>query len=424
MQKKNLAIIFQKTQEKTEELCQPLLIEDYVIQSIMDVSPPKWHLAHTAWFFEEFLLKPSSFYKEFNPSFTYRFNSYYYSIGKPFLRSHRGILSRPSTEEVYRYRKYVREHILTLIASLAGKDLKQKKDLITLGIQHEEQHQELLLMDIKHNFAQDPEFPCYQPPHVDGTIEDNHFPETKPSIEVEGGLVEIGYSGNNFSFDNEKPLHKKFLRPYLIAPKLVSNGEYIEFIEAKGYQNALWWLADGWDWVVKHKPISPLYWVKIDSSWYIFTLHGLKKLDLSEPVSHINYYEASAYAAWRGYRLPTEEEWEHFVTMATLSTQEGNFLEKGLLHPQKAKHLKNNPQQFFGDLWEWTASPYLPYPGYRPLNGSLSEYNGKFMNNQIVMRGGCCLTPQLHMRRSYRNFFQPSKRWQFSGIRLAADSKG
>ncbi|KTD22322.1 methyltransferase [Legionella lansingensis] len=420
MLKEELIRRFQQVRKKTEEICQPLFTEDYVIQSMPDVSPPKWHLAHTTWFFETFVLSPYLLtYNVFDASFSYRFNSYYQTIAKPYLRSERGLLSRPTTKVVYAYRDYVNSHILSLLDEISENKFNQIQNLITWGLQHEQQHQELLLMDIKYNFSRDPDFPSYQEeklsPHYDTS------PNTKPSIEVAGGLIEIGHAGRHFCFDNEIPRHQKFLRPYLIAPQLVTNREYLEFIEDNGYVQARWWLADGWDWIVGQKWFAPLYWQKIDSKWHIFTLHGLKALSLAEPVSHISYYEADAYAKWRGYRLPTEEEWEHYVSINAISPHEGNFLETGIYHPQADTSGGNNvPKQFFGDLWEWTASPYSPYPGYKTPEGSLGEYNGKFMNNQVVLRGGCCATPQDHIRASYRNFFQPEKRWQFSGIRLAA----
>ncbi|WED44231.1 ergothioneine biosynthesis protein EgtB [Legionella cardiaca] len=424
MVKEELAQRFKDVRQKTEELCQPLFTEDYVIQSMPDVSPPKWHLAHTTWFFETFILSPYlNSYKTFHPSFNYKFNSYYQTIGQPYLRPERGLLSRPTVKIIYDYRQYINDHILSLLERLPESELSTIKMLLSWGLQHEQQHQELLLMDIKHNFSRDPDFPCYQ--IVSRPKEEKINKEIiKTMMEVAGDIVEIGYDGTDFCFDNELPRHKKILEPFKIASQLVTNGEYLEFIMDNGYHDPRWWLADGWDWLQQHHCEAPLYWQKIDNEWHIFTLGGLKQLHLAEPVSHVSYYEADAYAKWRGCRLPTEDEWEHFVTKTGLSPEQGNFLESGLYHPQACVYQKNNPSQFFGDLWEWTASPYTPYPGYKAMDGSLGEYNGKFMSNQLVLRGGCCVTPQNHIRASYRNFFQPEKRWQFSGIRLAANLKG
>lgn len=423
MTREQLANSFQRVRQKTVELCQPLYIEDYVIQSIADVSPPKWHLAHTTWFFETFILQPMlKSYKIFNPSFNYRFNSYYQSINKPYPRVGRGLLSRPTTEVVYAYRNYVDDSVLSLINQLTEENIKKFETLLNWGLQHEQQHQELLLMDIKYNFSCDPDFPSYQT--AKQAEQKTKVKADISMIEVAGGIVEIGYQGSSFCFDNELPLHQKILRPYLIGSRLVTIGEYLEFIDAKGYEDPQWWLSDGWDWLCQQAIKAPLYWHQIDNEWYIFTLNGLNVLNLSEPVSHISYYEADAFAKWRGCRLPTEEEWEYFVISNHLSPQQGNFLENGFYQPQPAYRQSNNAMQFFGDLWEWTASPYVSYPGYTPMAGALGEYNGKFMANQMVLRGGCCVTPQDHIRASYRNFFQPEKRWQFSGIRLAATIKG
>ncbi|ASQ45835.1 ergothioneine biosynthesis protein EgtB [Legionella clemsonensis] len=421
MNREQLACRFQTVRQKTVKLCQPLFIEDYVIQSMSDVSPPKWHLAHTTWFFETFILQPMlKSYKIFAPSFNYRFNSYYQSINKPYPRAERGLLSRPTTEMVYAYRDYVNDAILSFIEQLTEDELGTFTNLLNWGLQHEQQHQELLLMDIKYNFSRDPDFPSYQ---TISTAKDKNPLKGNPKmIEVPGGIVEIGYQGSDFCFDNELPSHQKILNPYLICSHLVTVGEYLEFMEAKGYDDPQWWLSDGWDWVCQQTAKTPLYWHHINNEWYIFTLNGLNLLDLAEPVSHISYYEADAYARWRGYRLPSEEEWEYFVASHPISPQQGNFLESGFYHPQPA-HCED-AGQFFGDLWEWTASPYIPYPGYKPMTGALGEYNGKFMANQLVLRGGCCVTPQSHIRASYRNFFQPEKRWQFSGLRLAANLKG
>lgn len=426
MMKKQLIHAFQTVRRQTEALCQPLAIEDYVIQSIEDVSPPKWHLAHSSWFFETFILnKQLSHYKSMHPSFHYLFNSYYQGIGSPYPRAKRGLLSRPTVEVIYAYRKHVDTHILTLLEQASETQLMELSPFIILGLHHEQQHQELLLMDIKYNFSLDPNFPTYNPSLTLPTNENLIFSRTKPAlIEVAGGVVEIGHRGPGFCFDNELPNHKKILIPYSIATQLVTNGEYFEFIEEGGYKEPRWWLADGWDCVLKNQWEAPLYWYNFDNEWRIFTLNGLSQLNSAEPVCHISYYEADAYARWRGAKLPSEEEWEHFVVTHKIKPDNNNFMETGLYHPQALKNQnKTGPQQFFGELWQWTSSPYSPYPGYISPKGILGEYNGKFMTNQMVLRGGCCATPKSHIRASYRNFFQPEKRWQFSGIRLAKGEK-
>ncbi|WP_028387777.1 ergothioneine biosynthesis protein EgtB [Legionella fairfieldensis] len=416
MKRKKLIQAFETIRQQTERLCQPLVIEDYVIQSIEEVSPPKWHLAHTSWFFETFILtRQFPKYNVFHSSFHHLFNSYYQSIGTPYPRARRGLLSRPTVELVYSYRQYIDNHILALLEQVSDTDFIKLNRLITLGLHHEQQHQELLLMDIKHNFSFNPDFPAYHsPPNLPA-----HRQYKSDFSEIKGGIVTIGHSGKTFCFDNELPCHKTFLRPFSLANQLVSNGDYLEFIEAGGYQQPCWWLADGWECVLRNQWRAPLYWYHVANEWQIFTLHGLTAINPSEPVSHVSYYEADAYARWRKARLPTEEEWEHFVISRNLSPEKGNFMETRLYHPQSAVSDENDPQQFFGDLWEWTASAYSPYPGYQPLNGALGEYNSKFMANQMVLRGGCCVSAQSHLRASYRNFFQPDKRWQFSGIRLA-----
>lgn len=425
MQKQEIIHIYQSLRQQTEKLCRPLLTEDYIIQGMEDVSPPKWHLAHSSWFFETFLLKPKlTNYEEFNPHFGYLFNSYYQNIGNPYPRAKRGLLSRPSVEMVYDYRHYVDRSIIDLIKRSADEALQELNFLMTLGFNHEQQHQELLLMDIKYNFFQDPSYPCYQKKQAKNSMQNNKIIGLQ-FIEVTGRVVDIGHTGNSFCFDNELPQHKYLLPTYSIANRLVTNGEYLEFIAEGGYQDARWWLSDGWDCLLKNQWQCPLYWQKLDKKWHIFTLNGLKKLNPNEPVSHISFYEADAYARWCGLRLPTEYEWEYFVNSHDLPNQEGNFLESEYFHPNTINTFETNKaQQFYGDLWEWTSSPYSPYPGYTPFKGGLGEYNGKFMMNQMVLRGGSCITPQSHIRASYRNFFQPEKRWLFSGFRLAQNIEG
>jgi len=418
--KRQLVEAYQQVRGRTEELCEPLMVEDYVIQSSDDVSPPKWHLAHTTWFFETFILMSHQLrYTPFNPSYHYLFNSYYQSVGNPYPRTRRGMLSRPPVESIYHYRKHIDEQVIDYINQLSEVVLQTVEPILMLGLQHEQQHQELLLMDIKHNFSFDPTFPVYREAHSKTTAVHLGPIEFTP---FEGGIVEIGSQGREFCFDNELPRHQVILKPYLLARRLVINAEYCEFIQAGGYQNPHWWLSDGFDCVQKGQWQAPLYWHQIGGKWYVFTLSGLNELNPTEPVSHISYYEADAYARWRNLRLPLEAEWEHSVASHQVTSNQGNFMEKHIFHPCAVTATNHPiPQQLFGDLWEWTASSYSPYPGYKPLEGALGEYNGKFMSNQFVLRGGCCVTPQSHIRTSYRNFFQPEKRWEFSGIRLACD---
>lgn len=404
---------YQSTRKVTEELCHPLAIEDYVVQSIEDVSPPKWHLAHTTWFFETFLLRMHyKKYQPFHPHFQHLFNSYYHTLGNPFPRARRGLLSRPTVESVYTYRKYVDQHVNELLMHASDEQLAEYQSIVTLGIHHEQQHQELLLMDIKHNFSLTPELAIYS--EIRTPISQSSVLEWMP---MTGGVVDIGNEGQTFCFDNELPRHQQLINPFLLANRLTTNGEYLEFIEAGGYQQSDWWLADGWDCVQKNQWCMPLYWQQQNRDLFLFTLSGLQKINLNEPLIHVSYFEADAYARWRQARLPTEMEWEHFVLEHHVGTDKGNFLETGLLQPRA--YGGKQPGQFFGDVWEWTSSAYQPYPGYRPLSGALGEYNGKFMNNQNVLKGGSCATPKDHIRASYRNFYQPEKRWQFSGIRLA-----
>lgn len=418
--KKALIQNYQLVRLKTEQLCQPLTIEDYVIQSIEDVSPPKWHLAHTTWFFETFIL--SHFlknYRVFNPLFHALFNSYYQKLGQPYPRARRGLLARPSVKIVYEYRKYIDSLILDSIHQATEEQLIQLMPVLILGMHHEQQHQELLLMDIKHNYYTDPHYPVYQ-------MQSTHvasYNTVMDFADIEGGVVHIGFDENSFCFDNELPRHPVIIKPYRIATRLVTNAEYQEFIMSDGYKNPVWWLADGWECIQKNNWQHPLYWFQYNKKWHVFTLHGTCELNPNEPVSHVSFYEADAYARFRGMRLPLEAEWEHYIKTKNMHTLDGNFLEKGIYHPiGLSKCNTNNSNLGLGNLWQWTASPYCPYPGYKPIMGALGEYNGKFMSNQVVLKGGSCVTPQSHIRTSYRNFFQPEKRWQFSGIRLASDA--
>jgi ergothioneine biosynthesis protein EgtB len=403
-----LANRYRQIRHISEKICQPLAIEDYTIQSMPDVSPPKWHLAHTTWFFETFVLLPHlPDYTVFHPQFGYLFNSYYEAVGARHPRHQRGNLSRPTVAEVYRYRASVDRAIDELLSISQDSALAT---LIDLGLHHEQQHQELLLMDIKHILASNPLHPIYRddlPSHPPATYRKSEW------LKYPGGLYSIGHQGNEFAFDNESPRHQIYLQDYQLADRLVTNSEYLEFMTAGGYRESKYWLAEGWTTVQNQQWQAPLYWEQIDCQWWVMTLGGLTQLDMYAPVCHVSFYEADAYATWRGKRLPTEAEWE----IATVNIpQIGNFLDNDLLHPTPI----NNPHnQFFGDVWEWTQSAYLPYPGFQIAAGAIGEYNGKFMCNQMVLRGGACVTSADHIRATYRNFFPPSARWQFSGIRLA-----
>lgn len=375
---------FLETRQHTESICQPLEIEDYVVQPIVDVSPPKWHLGHTTWFFEEFILKPhAKDYREFHADFSFVFNSYYETVGKRVVRSDRGNLSRPSVKKVYEYRNHVTQAIKDFFSGPQSEELQA---VLEIGIHHEKQHQELLLTDIKYILGNNPLLPVYSEQFLDHPKEVH----AQDWIAVDEGLYEIGHASNAFCYDNELGRHKMYLQPYEISNKLVTNGEFIAFILDGGYDRFDLWHAEGWDWVNQNQIRSPLYWHQIDGEWHHYTAQGLQKLDLGTPVTHISYFEAFAYAQWKGHRLPTEFEWEV-------------------------------AQAFFpwGKRWEWTESAYLPYPNYQKPDGVLGEYNGKFMVSQKVLRGGSVATPEKHTRHTYRNFFHPQLRWQFTGLRLA-----
>jgi ergothioneine biosynthesis protein EgtB len=399
---------FEQVRQLSETLCAPLAIEDYVVQSMADVSPPKWHLAHTTWFFETFLLTPHlPGYKVFHPKFGYLFNSYYEAIGNRHPRAQRGLLTRPTVAEVYQYRAYVDQAMRSLLPQAI--DHPDLHSLITLGLHHEQQHQELLMTDIKHILACNPLRPAYR----DDLLEPTHPSYATQWIAFTGGLHSIGHEGHNFSFDNEEPRHQIYTQDYCLASQPVTNGEYLEFIEASGYQNPEYWLAEGWATIQHEGWKAPLYWEQIDGDWWIMTLGGLRSLNPHEPVCHVSFFEADAYARWAGKRLPTEAEWE--ITAATIPL-EGNLLEQGYFHPLASI---SKDLQMYGNVWEWTQSAYLPYPGFQASTGAVGEYNGKFMCNQMVLRGGSCVTPPAHIRATYRNFFPTATRWQFSGIRLA-----
>lgn len=407
---------YQRVRQRTEALCRPLATEDYCIQTMPDVSPPKWHIAHVSWFFETFLLLPfQPGYRLFHPSFDYLFNSYYETHGRPFPRPQRGLLSRPTVAEIYRYRAHVDAAMAQLILDLEEPHWEPFCARLILGIHHEQQHQELLLTDIKHILAFNPLRPAYQDSSSDPSQQVS--PMALDWVAFEGGVRSIGHRGEGFGFDNETPRHRVYVRNYALASRPVTNGEYLEFMVAGGYETPDYWLADGWYTLRQQGWRAPLYWENRDGRWWSMTLVGMGPVLEQEPVCHVSFYEADAYARWAGKRLPTEAEWELAAADQSLT---GNFYESGHLHPQPAQ--SNGPlQQLFGDVWEWTQSPYGPYPGYRPLAGVLGEYNGKFMNSQMVLRGGSCATPAAHIRATYRNFFYPGDRWQFTGFRLAED---
>ncbi|MBH0170001.1 ergothioneine biosynthesis protein EgtB [Fictibacillus sp. 18YEL24] len=411
---------FERIRSLSEKLASRLQNEDTIIQAMPDVSPPKWHLAHTTWFFERFILKEKNpSYVPFNPKFDYLFNSYYETIGSYHPRHSRGVLSRPSMDEVYAYRDHINREILSLLKNYGDQLPKEVEDLIEIGLQHEQQHQELLLTDVKYNFSCNPLLPSYTESSSSPDHTNSEQKSQVTEIKIEGGLVEIGFTGAGFSFDNERPRHKVWLNAYEISSHPVTNGEYLSFIEAGGYEQPEHWLSDGWATVKKEKWKHPLYWRKSEDGWYTFTLTGEKKLNLDEPVCHVSFYEADAFARWSGKRLPTEAEWEHAMSSLPI---EGNFVEEESFHPMVGESYSKSPiKKAFGDVWEWTCSPYTSYPQSKPLEGALGEYNAKFMCNQIVLRGGSCATSKWHIRPTYRNFFQADKRWQFSGIRLAGD---
>lgn len=405
----------QKIRNQTETICKPLEPEDTVVQPMIDVSPPKWHMAHTTWFFEEFVLKtylPN--YKLYHPSYSYLFNSYYNSVGNRVQRSERSTLTRPPLRDIYTYRSHVNEHLADLLENPDERILSEMLPILELGLQHEQQHQELLLTDIKYILSTNPLLPAYT------SIPAPERSEVVPAtyLEVPGGIYQIGYKGKDFCFDNELGVHEVLIHDFQVMNRLVTNGEYLEFMEAGGYQDFRFWLDEGFSLVKTLDWESPLYWVKQDNKWQRYSLHGLQELDLNAPVSHISFYEANAYANWAGKRLLTEFEWE--AASQAYPPAQGNFSDNGLLEPTAAKTGQSGMHQLYGDLWEWTYSAYHPYPGFSTAPGALGEYNGKFMINQMVLRGGSCATPSDHIRTTYRNFFHPDKRWQFTGIRLAS----
>lgn len=408
--KTDLAADYRAIRDESARICALLHIDDYQIQSIVETSPPKWHIAHVSWFFEAFVLPEFySAYRPFQPEFAYLFNSYYETVGSMHPRPARGMLSRPTVEEVYRYRAHVDEHMLELIERVEEGRWPEFAYRVTLGLNHEQQHQELLLMDIKHNLSVNPTRPAYS-----DSLQVSE-PASVPMVWIDrpGGIMDIGHAGDGFAYDNETPRHQVLMRDHRLASRPVSNGEYLAFIEDDGYARPELWLSDGWSLLKREGWQQPLYWEQRDGVWLQFTLGGMRTLNPDEPVCHVSFYEADAYARWAGKRLPSEAELELMLAQQPVA---GNFLDHTRLQPQPGEG------QWYGDVWEWSASPYAPYPGFKPLAGSMGEYNGKFMCNQMVLRGGCCLTPPGHLRASYRNFFYPHDRWPVTGVRLAEDA--
>lgn len=426
---------FQRVRRETESLTDPLTAEDMQLQSMADASPSKWHLAHTSWFFETFILRNTlPGYRVFDHSFHHIFNSYYNSLGQPFSRPQRGLLSRPSIEQIFAYRAHVDRHVGQW---LTEDDVSAAQaELLRLGIHHEQQHQELLLTDIKHAFFQNPAFPAYRDDldQLADDLDDNtplqwlYVPEDHYTLGSDGET----FRSEDFSFDNEGPAHQRFQQAFNIASRLITNGEFLEFLQDGGYRDPRLWLADGWSHIQQTTTPgiqqAPLYWREIDGEWFQFTLGGLQPLDLNAPVCHVSFYEADAYASWAGRRLPTEFEWEIAAWLHSNknAAETANLLENRHFQPLAEHAFTGYPSherhiQLLGNLWQWTSSAYAPYPGYRASSDVVGEYNGKFMCNQMVLRGGSCVTPLSHIRISYRNFFYPHQAWQFTGIRLAGD---
>ncbi len=433
----DLARRFREVRATTEALVEPLSEADVQAQSMPDASPTKWHLAHTTWFFETFVLEAhEADFRPHHPAYRVLFNSYYHGVGEQHARPERGLVTRPGLAEVRAYRRAVDERVFALVERGMSAAVAE---LLLLGLQHEQQHQELILTDLLHLLSCNPLQPAYRAERTDRTGRTGRAGRAagpRPStpaeplrwVEIDGGLAEIGHAGAGFAFDNETPRHRRWLEPYALADRLVTQGEWAAFIDDGGYRDPRWWLSAGWDWVRARRCEAPFYWRRDDAGrWQVFTLDGPLPLDASDPVAHLSLYEADAYARWRGAqegrpcRLPTEAEWEHAAApIAEAAIAAGNFLDSEALRAVAAA--SGAPlRQMFGDLWVWTSSAYEPYPGYRPWAGAVGEYNGKFMVNQMVLRGGSCATPRSHIRATYRNFFPAEARWQFSGLRLARE---
>jgi len=422
----------------SEKLCETLTTEDYVIQPMPDCSPTKWHLAHTSWFFETFVLKDRlPGYRSPHPQYDYLFNSYYNAVGARHCRPKRGLISRPTVDDTYKYRAHVDAAMLDFLSTAPASTLAEIEPTITIGLHHEQQHQELMLTDIKFVFWENPLRPAFRPSDIgsigEGSLAgmelhpsggmpialDGHDVPVPQWIDFDGGLVQIGHEGSGFAYDNESPRHQTYLQPFSLAKHLVTAGEYLAFMNDGGYRRPEFWLAEGWTTVQTQGWNAPLYWEQHDGEWWQFTLTGMRPVDPAEPVCHVSFFEAEAYASWAGARLPTEFEWEHAASTLPIA---GNFVDNGLYHPASPLTPNNGGtgiDQMYGDVWEWTQSSYAPYPGFQAPPGALGEYNGKFMCNQYVLRGGSCATSLSHIRPTYRNFFPSDARWQFSGIRLA-----
>jgi ergothioneine biosynthesis protein EgtB len=436
-QREHLIERYRRVRDFTARLCRNLQPEDYVVQSMPDVSPTKWHLAHTSWFFETFVVKVwMPRYRSEVPQYAYLFNSYYNAAGDMHRRDLRGLISRPTVAETYRFRDSIDQCVTKLLEEADDALLAEIEPILILGLQHEQQHQELLVTDIKHVFAQNPLYPVFAEAVVAGVADPgegsdgngkNRPGSTIPAttsvapqhfVEFDEATVSIGHDGIGFSYDNEGPRHRALVPAFSLSNRLITNGEYLAFMEAGGYTRPEYWLSLGWTTINEQRWRAPLYWVERDGTWWNFTLSGFRPVDEAEPVTHLSYFEADAYANWDGARLPTEFEWERASSGLPIA---GNFVDNERFHPAAASASDRELQQMYGDVWEWTRSAYLPYPGYRAGPGALGEYNGKFMCNQMVLRGGSCATSRDHIRPTYRNFFQPEKRWQFTGIRLARD---
>jgi ergothioneine biosynthesis protein EgtB len=408
---------FSSVRGMTQSLASGLSAEDCMVQSMPDASPVKWHLAHTTWFFETFILTPNlPDYVPLNPEYRNFFNSYYTAVGDRPLREQRGVFSRPSLDEVNAYRRHVDEAMLRLLESEPPKELAE---LVTLGLNHEQQHQELIVTDMKHGLAANSLRPAFHERNLKSDADDYSVPKLK-WFRYLAGIYEIGHDGEGFAFDNEAPRHKTHSQGFQLGSRLMTNAEYLQFMLDDGYRRPELWLSEGWETVRTQGWEAPLYWEKRGEQWWNFTCDGMRQIGLSEPVCHVSYFEADAFARWAECRLATESEWE--IAASQVPIVAGNFLDSGNLHPETVSESSaDSPQQMFGDVWEWTQSSYSAYPGFKPATGALGEYNGKFMCNQYVLRGGSCATPESHIRASYRNFFAAHARWQFSGIRLAKD---
>ncbi len=409
---------YKGVRDQSLALTQGLSSEDLNLQSMPCASPVKWHLAHTTWFFETFVLR--DFEKGFSwhdEHYCYLFNSYYNGVGRQYPRPHRGLISRPGAEEVRRFRQAIDLRIENLLEASSASSLRRLAPVMILGLNHEQQHQELILTDLKHGLSFNPLHPAICQPGSPG----GPTPELSWRS-FEGGICGVGFNGTGFSFDNERPVHRCVIDDYQLASRAVTCGDYLRFIDDGGYENPLLWLSDGWAWVQENRAGAPLYWSREspEAPWQIYTLAGIRTLDPAEPVCHINFYEAQAYATWAGARIPTEQEWENAARSVQQDSRSGNFADSGLFHPRPARK-GEDVSDLLGNLWEWTCSSYSPYPGFKCAEGAVGEYNGKFMVNQIVLRGGSCATPGGHVRPSYRNFFYPADQWQFSGLRLARD---